>query len=418
METGLNNCTALRIRGPFRAFENRNYAFLWVANCLSDTARWMQMTLVAWLVLELTDSSWQVAVMGFFFMFPTLLLGLAGGVLADEMDRRKLLIMTLVSSSVASLVFSFLLGLGTARVWQTYLIVFINSATWTIGFPSRRALIYDLFGASGVTNGVALDTVAMNVSRVLGPGLGGFLISLAGVFGGYTAVTLFYTISLIFLYRLRVEYLSGRENPSRRIFKNLFDGFRYIRQTPTVLAVVWITVVMNFLLFPYMPMVSVIARDVLHVGPTLMGILQAAQGLGAVTGAVVIASAGNISYHGRIFVGGALLSLIGLGLFSMSEWYIFSFPTVVCIGLGVSAFTTIQAALVMLVSNKEMRGRALGVVSLAIGSGPLGSLALGVTSTVVGPVYALGINALVGIIAVTGITVTIPSIIDRTRYKE
>lgn len=414
MKTGLNNFAALRVRGPFRAFENRNYAFLWLANCLSDTARWMQMTLVAWLVLELTDSSWNVAVMGFFFMLPTLLLGLAGGLLADEMDRRRLLIMTLVSSFIASLVFSFLLGLGTVKVWQTYLIVFINSATWTIGFPSRRALIYDLFGASGVTNGVALDTVAMNVSRVLGPGLSGFLISLTGVFGGYGVVTFFYIISPIFLYHLDVTYLSGRGNPARSIIKNLIDGFRYIRQTPILLAVVWITVAMNFLLFPYMPMVSVIARDVLHVGPTLMGILQAAQGLGAVTGAISIASAGNISYHGRIFVGGALLSLIGLGIFSMSEWYIFSFPTVVCIGLGVSGFTTIQAALVMLVTKKEMRGRALGVVSLAIGSGPLGSLALGATSNVVGPVHALGINALAGIIAVTGIAVAIPSIIART----
>ena len=197
----------------------------------------------------------------------------------------------------------------------------------------------------------------------------------------------------------------------------MIEGFRYIRQTPTVLAVVWITVVVNFFLFPYMPLVSVIARDVLHVGPALMGILQAAQGLGAVVGAILIASAGDISYHGRIFVGGSLLSLISLGVFSLSRWYIFSFPILLCLGLGVSGFATIQAALVMLVAKKEMRGRALGVVSLAIGSGPLGSLALGAISSAVGTVYALGINALAGAILVTGIAVAIPSIVARTKYN-
>jgi len=417
METGVNKFAALRFGGTFRAFENRSYACLWLANCLSDASRWMQMTLVAWLVLELTDSSWHVAVMGFFFLFPTLLLGLAGGVLADEIDRRRLLIMMQAVSIVASLMFSFLLGIGTVQVWQAYLIVLINGAAWTIGLPSRRALIFDLLGASGVTNAVALDTVAMNVSRVFGPGLGGFLISMTGIVGGYGVVTFFYTASFILLFFLRVESLPRRENPGRNLFRNLIEGFRYIRQTPTVLAVVWITVVMNFLLFPYLPMVSVIARDVLYVGPTLMGILQAAQGVGAVVGAILIASAGDITYHGRIFVGGSLLSLFGLGVFSMSRWYMLSFPSLMCLGLGASGFATIQAALVMLVAKKEMQGRALGVVSLAIGAGPLGSLALGATASAVGPAFALGINALAGIIIVTGIAAASPSIIARTKYN-
>jgi predicted MFS family arabinose efflux permease len=193
------------------------------------------------------------------------------------------------------------------------------------------------------------------------------------------------------------------------------EGFRYIRQTPSVLAVVWVTVAMNFLLFPYIPMVSVMARDVLHVGPTLMGILQAAQGFGAVIGAILIASAGSISFHGRIFVGGSLLSLIGLGVFAVSPWYFLSFPSLLFLGLGASGFATIQAALVMLVAKKEMRGRALGVVSFAIGAGPLGSLMLGAMANWIGPLKALALNSLAGVIVVTLIAVSIPSIIDRTQ---
>lgn len=415
MEAGVKNGATVRFGTTFRAFDNRSYVCMWFSNCLSDTSRWMQLTLVAWLILELTDSPWHVSLVGFFLMFPTLVLGLAGGVLADEMDRRRLLIMMLGVCIAACLGMTLLLADGAVKTWQAYLTILITGTAWALGFPSRRALIFDLLGASGITNAVALDTVGMNVSRVLGPGLGGVLISLTGVVGGYGVVTLFYTISFVLLLFMRVESLPQHKRHNRGIFRNLMEGFRYIRQTPSVLAVVWITVAMNFLLFPFIPMVSVMARDVLHVGPTLMGILQAAQGFGAVIGAILIASRGSISFHGRIFVGGTLLSLIGLGVFAVSPWYILSFPSLLFLGLGASGFATIQAALVMLVAKKEMQGRALGVVSLAIGAGPLGSLMLGATASWIGPVQALALNSLVGVILVTVIAVSIPPIIDRTR---
>jgi MFS family permease len=415
MEAGVKNGAAVRFDTTFRAFENRNFVRMWFGNCLSDTSRWMQLTLLAWLVLELTDSPWSVSLVGFFLMFPTLVLGLVGGVLADEVDRRRLLIMMLGTCVAACLGMTLLLADGAVKTWQAYLTILITGTAWALGFPSRRALLFDLLGASGITNAVALDTVGMNISRVLGPGLGGVLISLTGVVGGYTVVTLFYTISLVLFFFMRVESLPQHRRHNQSLFRNLMEGFRYIRQTPSVLAVVWITVAMNFLLFPFIPMVSVMARDVLHVGPTLMGILQAAQGFGAVIGAILIASAGSISFHGRIFVGGALFALTGLGLFAVSPWYFLSFPSLLLLGLGVSGFTTIQSALVMLVANKEMRGRALGAVSLAIGAGPLGSLMLGAMASWIGPVQAIALNSLVGVIVVTVIAISIPSIIGRTQ---
>ena len=415
MGVGVEKGATVRFGETFRAFNNRSYACMWFANCLSDTSRWMQLTLMAWLILELTDSPWHVSLVGFFLMFPTLVLGLAGGVLADEVDRRRLLIMMLGACIAACLGMTLLLAGDAIKTWQVYLTLLISGTAWALGFPSRRALIFDLMGASGVTNAVALDTVGMNVSRVLGPGLGGVLISFSGVVGGYGVVTLFYTISFVLLLFMREASLPQHKRHNRRIFRNLMEGFRYIRQTPSVLAVVWVTVAMNFLLFPYIPMVSVMARDVLHVGPTLMGILQAGQGFGAVIGAILIASAGSISFHGRIFVGGSLLSLIGLGVFAVSPWYLLSFPSLLFLGLGASGFATIQAVLVMLVAKKEMRGRALGGVSFAIGAGPLGSLMLGAMANWIGPLQALALNSLAGVVVVTLIAVSIPSIIDRTQ---
>ncbi|RJQ58754.1 MAG: MFS transporter [Desulfobacteraceae bacterium] len=403
-----------RFGGTFRAFGERGYLLLWSTNCLSDTARWMQMTLVAWLVLELTDSSWSVALVGFFFFLPTLVLGLGGGVLADRVDRRLLLIATLSVNIAASLGFTALLAMGAVRVWEAYLTILINGAAWAIGFPSRRALIFDLLGAQVVTNAMALDTLGMNISRVLGPGMGGALISLTGVSGGYAAVTLFYASAFILLFPLKIKRPQRRECRNDSFLCSLLEGFRYIHRIPTLLAVVWITVAMNLLLFPYMPMVSVIARDVLHVGPTLMGLLQAAQGFGAVFGSILIASAGSIVYHGRIFVAGALVSFIGLGAFSLSGFFAVSFPSLLFLGLGSAGFSTMQAATVLLVAKEEMRGRSLGVVSLAIGAGPLGSLALGAASDALGAVSALGMNAFLGFLAVAAITAALPLIAGRT----
>ena len=400
--------------GMLRAFTNRNYTRLWFSNCLSYIARWMQVTLLAWLILELTDSPWYVALVGFFFMFPTLGFGLVGGILADEMERQRLLVISQGISAVVSIWLTWLLVGGTVHVWQAYLTALINGASWAISFPSRRALIYDLCGASGVTNAVALDTVGMNISRILGPALGGVLITLTGVGGGYSAVTLSYAIGLILLWPMRAGRFLKRGQPRRSVFQNLIEGFRYVRRTPSILAVVWITVAVNFFLFSYPPMVSVVARDVLHVGPALMGILQAAEGFGALVGAMIIAASTSIRYHGRIFLYGSMLAFAALCVFSISRSYLFSFNTLLGLGLGTSAFATMQGAFVMLVAKEDMRGRALGVVSFAIGVGHLGSLLLGVTANTFGPMVALRMNSLAGILALTGIAFFLPAIHSRT----
>jgi MFS family permease len=401
--------------GALRAFANRQYTRLWLANFLSYTSRWMQMPLLAWMILELTDSPWLVSLVGFFTMAPTLLLGLVGGMLVDMADRRRLLIITQGGSALASCSLTFLMLTGMVQVWHIYTITLATGVCWALGFPSRRATIFDLVGATGVTNAVAVDTVGMNISRMLGPGLAGVLITLTGVEGGYSIVTLCYAFGYLLLLSLRVEQVQRQAAAGRQIGRNLIDGMRYVADEPTIFAMVCITVTMNLLLFPYMPMIPVIARDVLHVGPTLMGALQAVEGFGSMVGASLIASAVNLRYHGRIFVGGSLLALLAMFVFSLSRWYIVSFPILLVLGFGISGFATMQTTIVLMFAKDEMRGRALGVVSLAIGSGPFGALMIGAIAESVSPVFAIRIIALMGIVALALIVLILPSIMDRTQ---
>ncbi len=398
--------------GVFRAFANPSYRRLWIANVLLYTSRWMQMTLLGWFVLELTDSPWYVALVGFFSSVPMLVLGLVGGVLADRVDRQRLLLFTQGVNSLGSGLLMLCLWLGTAQVWQIYLAMLVNGICWALDFPSRRALIYDLLGTAGITNAMALDSVGMNGSRMIGPALAGVLITLVGVSGGYTLVTACYTMAFGLLWSLHVPAAQQAGRRPQRIVRNLAEGFRYIRRQRVILGTVGITVIMNFLLFSYMQMVPIIARDVLHIEPILLGALQAAEGLGALVGAMLIASSVSVRYHGRLFVGGSLLAFLSLFLFSLSRWYVLSWPLLLWLGFGTAAFGTMQSTIVMLKAHEEMRGRALGVLSLAIGSGPLGALWIGAVGSAVHPVFAVRMNALIGIMTTAMVVMMLPAIMD------
>ena len=400
--------------GPFRAFADHGYLRLWIANLLSYTPRWMQMTLLAWLILELSDSPWLVALIGFFSSMPMLLLGLFGGVLADRLNRLRLLIVLQAANTAASVFLTFMLVTGSVEVWHGYLVVAIAGSSWALGTPSRRALIIDLLGTSGITNAVALDSVGMNGSRMLGPALGGALIAWVGVTGGIAVTAVSYGLGLILLMTLRVNQV---ERPARQVqsmARNLAEGLRYANQNPVIKADIYITIIMNFLLFPYMQMVPVLARDVLRVGPTLMGLLQSAEGVGALVGSITIASLAAINYHGRFFVVGSTVALMALVAFSMATWYIVAFPLLFLVGMGTACFGTMQSTIVMLAATDDMRGRALGVISLAIGSGPLGSLVLGAVADAVSPVFAVRAHALMGVILLSLTVLIIPAIMDRT----
>ena len=331
--------TSVHLPGTFRAFRDRNYRLLWPANVLAYSSRWMQMTLLGWLVLELTDSELRVALVGVFAMAPMLLLGLVGGVLADVVDRRRMLMGVHAMTFAAALVMAVLLWTGSERFWHAYAVILVAGIGWSFDMPARRSLFHDLFGRSGVTNAVALDSMGQSVSMMAGPALGGGLIAVLGVKGGYLAVTAFLMTSLVLVYRLKLTSPRSRRVRAEGAAPSLADGIRYVLGNEVLRATVLVTLAMNVLMFPYVNLIPVIARDVLHVGPGLMGLLQSAAGLGAAVGAISIASWVALRYHGRVYLGGAWMACLALLLFSFSEWYAVSFPLLLLVGLGTSGFS-------------------------------------------------------------------------------
>jgi len=274
-----------------------------------------------------------------------------------------------------------------------------------------------------------LDSVGMHTSKMIGPALAGALIAFTGVQGSYILLSAVMAVGcLLFLKvnqpdrpnQIAKSKISGGTSSDlagsserklmREVFSNLSEGFKYAFSSQTIVAVIVITVFMNLLLFPYMQMVTVVSKNILYVGPLLMGILMASDGLGALVGSTLIASRNKMVYHGRIFLYGSILSLIALMVFSMSSWYLVSLPLLLILGIGTSGFGTMQSAIVLLVSRSELRGRALGVVTLAIGAGPIGSLVVGAVSEWIGPANALLFNSIIGLVLVCLSGLFMPSI--------
>ena len=413
----------------FDAFLNPNYRLLWVSNFFAYISRWMQMTMLGWFVFEETGSAFLVTLVGFSGMGPLVVLGVFGGVLADRLDKRKLLLCTLFANllaavGMAALIFTDLVfAASNLQYWHAYLVMLVGGIGWGLDMPSRRTIVLDVLGRARVNNAIALDSVGMHSSRMLGPLIGGGLISVSlalfidgqGLEAGYAVTLMFFVISAVMMLNVKTPArdTSTSTQASWNIIRNLVEGIRYVASEATLLAVVLITVFMNLLLFPYQQLIPVVAAEVLYVGPTLMGLLLAFEGLGALTGSVAIASWSNLTHHGRVYLFGSMAGLTMLLLFSFSQWYGVSLALMLMLGLGTAGFGAMQATIILLVARDDMRGRGLGVITLAIGAGPIGGLMLGTIADAMGAPRAMTINAVLGLITVGLVGLLVPSLRGR-----
>jgi MFS family permease len=222
------------------------------------------------------------------------------------------------------------------------------------------------------------------------------MIELTGFIGVYFLLMAAYLLALSCILQVRID-LPGVPGPAQPIWRSLVSGLRYSWHNQVVLGVLCITVIMNALAFSYTQILPVVARDHLGVGPGLMGLLASADGMGTLVGAVLLATAGNLRAHGRIFALGSLLELVCLLGFALSPWFALSAILLFGVGLGNAGFSAMQSTIILLSAAPGMRGRAVGVLGLCIGSTPLGLMELGALSAALGAPVAIGINAAIGL---------------------
>lgn len=355
----------------------------------------MELIVLSWLVLDITNSPFLVSMVGACRFTPMLLLGLVGGSLADRFHKKQILIanQVLVMSVLSCTLF--LLINDSIQPWHAFLGCFLNGSAFTLDFSARRALFSDILAEEDVVNAVSLDAAILTGSGLLGPLLGGSLIAFAGYEGAY--IFMLASLAVGFIILLPIPVTSKLRNDGKSTLSEIAGAIKAIRMNQTVWAAILVTVALNFFGFPHVQLVPVIARDILNVGSTLYGILASATGLGAITGTLVIASLGA-RRKGTIYTLGATLMLTGIFIFSFSTTYTISLMLMFMAGIGLSGFVTMQIALVLEGAEPEMRGRALGGIALGIGSAVFGVLFVGQLAEVVGAQRALAMLSGSGII--------------------
>ncbi len=393
----------------FSAFTNRNFRFCWASNISLYISRWMQMTTLSWFVFDQTGSAFMVSLIGFFGLAPLMFFGLFGGLIADFFNKKVLIIVSQIITFSGAVMMTFLLLFDLLQLWHVYVAIFVPGVSWALDMPSRRALVMDILGPDRITNGISLDAVGMHTSKMVGPAIAGALIAFTGVLGTYVFMSVIIFVGTVSIFQVNMNQDDFNQRNKNHFsvlsgikffFIELGDAFKYALNNQTIFAVLVITFFMNLLLFPYMQMVSIIAKEVLSVGPFLMGILMASDGFGALIGSTALASKSKMEFHGRYYLYGSILSLSGLLLFGISEIYFISMILLFALGLGTSGFGTMQSVIVLLVSKKEFRGRCMGLVTLCIGAAPVGSIILGLSSEIFSTSNALIINSFIGLVFV------------------
>jgi MFS family permease len=358
------------------ALRHRDFRLFWSGNFLSNIGTWMQNVALGWLVLKLTNSAFWLGVVGFASSIPILFFALIGGVIADHMDKRKLLIITQSAMMVFAFIMSALAFWKIINVQEIVLLAFGTGMAMSLNTPTYQALVPQLVPREDLTNAIALNSAQFNMSRVLGPTLGGFAMALVGVAGNFFLNGLSFLAVIVALSQIR----STKREPAGEghLWDKLKQGFTYVYRHPEMSSLVMVVGIGSLLAIPFITFVPYFARDVLHTHERGLGGLMACSGAGAFLGAATIAYQGKMPRRGLFVLRTGLASFAGIVLFTFSRSLYISGALLVFIGYSMILSIATINSLLQHLAEDHMRGRVMSIYSTAfLGLPPIGCLIAG-----------------------------------------
>ncbi len=381
----------------FRALSHRNYRLFWGGAFLSNIGTWMQAVAQGYLVYDLTHSAFWLGLDSFVALSPGLVLTLLGGVFADLIDRRRLILYTQAVAGLTALGLAVCISTNIihhadnvwdSRVWLILGFSFVTGCCMSLAGPSYQALTFDLVGREDVANAVALNSTQFQLSRVVGPAFAGIGFRVFGLAGCFYANGLSFIAVVVALSMVR---FNGHGQPAkggvhsvrdkRALWNDLLEGFRYVRNRPRVAALLSISAVNSFCGAPYLTFVPIFARDTFHLGDTGYALMMSTAGAGAFAGALVLAYLGDFKRKGWTVLGGALGFGVSLIAFSFAQHLIVSLVFLFAVGFSIVSSVGVVNTLLQQLVTDEMRGRVMSMFILSfIGTMPFGNLIAGVAS--------------------------------------
>jgi MFS family permease len=375
----------------------RDFRLMWIAGGLDNTGRWMDSVVMGLLVLDLTDSAFQVALLFVFRWVPMLAFALLSGMIADRTNRWVIMMVARTVATVATTAVLILLLMDAVEPWHVFIASFFLGWLFVLEFPSRRSLIYDLVGSHRIVSAMSLETINMTLGKFVGPFIAGLLIEMTDFSGAYVFLMVVYIIAFFC-----ILVMKGRgpvRAPSPYAFwSTVSRGFKYSVSNNVIRSVLIITLIMNAMAFSVESLFPVVAKNHLGVGAGLTGILISAQAIGSLVAATVIASLAEVRYHGRVLCLGLALQMLSLLFFALSPWYPVSFLMLLLSGLGAAGYSTMQSTIILISSEPEMRGTALGMLGQCIGVAAVGGLAVGIVANYFSAQIAVAMSVSLGLL--------------------
>jgi MFS family permease len=397
-------------RVTFRSMSVRNYRLYFAGQLISTTGTWMQSIAQAWLVLQITGSGVALGFTVALQFLPVLLVGAWGGLVADRVDKRRLLVGTQAAAGVLALVLGTVTALGVVQLWMIYVLALGLGAVNALDNPARRAFVVEMVGDEHVSNAVSLSSAMFMAARVFGPAIAGLVIAGFGVSWCFFANGVSYSAAVIaFLAMRENEFFAVEPVPKRK--GQLREGLRYAWSTPALRLVLVLTAVIGTLAFNFQVVLPLLAKQTFSGGADTLGVLYASMSIGSVIGGLVSAHEARAS---RRFVLGAALAF-GAALVAAALAPSFALELLVLVPVGAAgiAFTAMANGVLQTETAPEMRGRVAALFTVAfLGSTPIGGPIIGWVSQQLGPRAGLWVGA------VATLAVTVVAIAGIRRHRE
>lgn len=398
-----------RLATMFRSLSHRDFALFWTGNFLSNIGTWMQNLALGWQILLMTNSPFLLGLNGFLGTLPSLIFSLPGGAIADRLNRRKLMLTTQTSMAALALILGVLTSLHVVRINEILLISFLTGLATALNSPAYQAIVSDLVPRKDLMNAIALNSAQFNMSRAIGPTLAGLALGTVGVAGCYYLNSVSFFALIVALLVLKLPLRRREAGPG--VLGAVLDGLRFLNRYRVIIILLSVVSFISLFGLPFIVLMPVFARDLLHLDASGLGYLMAGSGLGAVISALVLAARRSASRSGGFIISSGAVFALALILLARAETFGWSFLLLVILGgtmVGVAALTNTT---LQLLSPPHLRGRIMSFYVLAfVGLAPLGSLWMGSIAEREGTRFALAFGGAVCLLYFLILLVSLPHV--------
>ena len=382
-----------------RSLRHRNFRLFFSGQTISLVGTWMQRIALGWLVYRLTNSAFLLGLVGFAGQIPTFLFASFAGVLADRSDRHRILVLTQTLAMIQALVLSFLVLFHLIRIWHVIVLSIVLGIINAFDMPTRQSFMVEMVEEKNdLANAIALNSSMVNCARLLGPSAAGILIATMGEGTCFLINAISYLAVIASLLLMKIQRKKPKPHNSR-VWLELKEGFRYAAGFAPIRDILLIFTLVNLVGMPYTVLMPVFAKDILHGGPSAFGFLMGGTGLGALGGALYLASRKSVLGLGKMIPVAAAVFGFALMLFSLSRLFYFSLGLMLLTGLGQIILMAASNTLLQTLVDDDKRGRVMSFYTMGfMGATPVGSLIAGSLASKIGAPWTVFIGGLVCII--------------------